>query len=113
MAKRCEDLKGLDEKKEEAQKYSRRYRQRVTEAYGKTIKERVFTEGQLVLRTAKHVRRGIARPSKFSPKWEGPLVVREAHASVYYRLTQMDGKNLMNPINGKWLKHYYASGNIM
>ena len=38
----------------------------------------------------------------------GPFVVWEAHASGYYRLAQMDGKNLMDPINGKWLKHYYA-----
>ena len=56
MAERCEDLEGLDEKKEEAQEYSCRYRQRMTEAYGRTIKERLFTEGQLVLRTADHVK---------------------------------------------------------
>ena len=60
-------------------------------------------EGQLVLRTADHVKRGMARPSKFSPKWEGPFVVKEAHASSYYCLAQMDGKDLMDPINGKWL----------
>ena len=80
----------------------------MTETYGRTIKERMFMEGQLVLRTADHVKRGMAGPSKFSPKWERPFVVREAHASRYYRLAQMDGKDLMDPINGKWLKHYYA-----
>ena len=47
-------------------------------------------------------------PSKFAPKWERPLVIREAHPSRYYRLAQMDGKDLMDPIKGKWLKHYYA-----
>ena len=35
-------------------------------------------------------------------------MIREAHQSGYYRLTQMDGKDLMDPINGKWLKRYYA-----
>ena len=44
------------QKEEEAQEHSRRYKQRMTEAYGKTIKERMFTERQLVLRTANHVR---------------------------------------------------------
>ena len=107
-AKRCEDLEGLDEKREKAQEHSRRYRQKMTEAYDKMTKERVFTEGQLVLKVADYVRRGMAGPSKFEPKWEGPLVIREVHQSGYYRLTQMDGKDLMDPINGKWLKHYYA-----
>ena len=35
-------------------------------------------------------------------------MVREAHASEYYHLAQMDGKDFMDPINGKWLKIYYA-----
>ena len=65
-------------------------------------------EGQLVLNVANYVRQGMAGLSKFAPKWKGPLVIREAHPSRYYRLAQMDGKDLMDPINGKWLKHYYA-----
>ncbi|XP_075675089.1 uncharacterized protein LOC142644337 [Castanea sativa] len=85
-AKRCEDLEELDEKREKAQKHSRKYRQRMTKAYGKMTKERVFEEGQLVLKVADHIRRGMAGQSKFSPKWEGPFVMREAHASRYYCL---------------------------
>ena len=60
------------------------------------------------MKTTDHVRQARAGPSKFSPKWEGPFVVREAHASGYYHLAQMDGKDLMDPINGKWLNRYYA-----
>ena len=107
-AERCEDLDGLDEKREEAQECNHRYRQRMTEAYGRMTKERVFVEGQLVLKVANHIKRGMARPSKFSPKWEGLLVIKETHVSGYYHLAQMDGKDLMDPINGKWLKCYYA-----
>ena len=104
----CEDLEELDEKREEAQECSRRYRQRMTEAYGRTTKERVFAEGQLVLKVANNVKGGMVGPSKFAPKWEGPLVIRERHLNGYYRLAQMDGKDLMDPISGKWLKRYYA-----
>ena len=68
----------------------------------------MFTEGQLVLKVVDYVKRGMTESSKFAPKWEGPLVIREAHQSRYYRLTQMDGRDLMDPINGKWLKCYYA-----
>ena len=50
----------------------------------------------------------MAGPSKFSPKWEGPLVLRKAHASGYYRLAQMVGKDLRDPIHGKWLTRYNA-----
>ena len=108
VAERYEDLEWLDERRAEAQKRSRRYRQRMTEAYGRITKERVFVEGKLMLKVADYVGRGMAGPSKFAPKWEGPFVIREAHPSKYYCLVQMDGKDLMDPINGKWLKHYYA-----
>ena len=43
MAERCEDLEGLDERREKAQERSRRYRQRMTKAYGRMIRERVFS----------------------------------------------------------------------
>ena len=107
-AEMYEDLEGLDKRREEAQERSRKYRQKMTEAYGRMTKERVFAEGQLVLKVVDYVRRGMIEPSKFAPKWKGPFVIREAHLSGYYRLTQMDGKDLMDPINRKWLKRYYA-----
>ena len=44
-------------------------------------KERVFAEGKLVLKVADYVRRGMVGPSKLAPKWERPLVIREAHSS--------------------------------
>ena len=80
----------------------------MTEDYGRMTKERVFVEGQLVLKVAEYVRQGMAGPSKFAPKWERPFMIRETHPSGYYRLAQMDIKDLMDPINGKWLKRYYA-----
>ena len=55
-AERCEDLEGLDEKREEAQERNRRYKQKMTEAYSRMTKERVFAEGQLVLKVANYVR---------------------------------------------------------
>ena len=49
-------MEGLDKERGEAHERSRRYRQKMTEAYGKTTKERVFVEGQLILRTTDHVK---------------------------------------------------------
>ena len=42
---RCEDLEGLDKKREEAQEHNRIYRQRLTKAYGRMTRERVFAKG--------------------------------------------------------------------
>ena len=53
-----------------------------------------------MLRAAKHVRRNILGSSKFTTKWEGPYVVKEAHDSGYYYLVRMDGTSLADPING-------------
>ena len=53
---RYENLKGLNERREEAQERNRRYRQRMTEAYGRMTKERIFVEGQLMLKVADYVR---------------------------------------------------------
>ena len=58
----------------------------MTEAYSRMTKERVFADGQLVLKVTDHVKRGMTGLSKFSPKWEGPLMIRETHASGYYHL---------------------------
>ena len=62
----------------------------------------------MVLNVAKFVRKSLPFPSKFSPIWDGPYIIREKHESGYYKLSKFDGTTLANPINGKWLKHYYS-----
>jgi ribonuclease HI len=105
---RVADLESLDEARELALARSLRYHQRLANAYGKTVHVRIFSQGQMVLKTADHVRRGLPSPSKFTPNWEGPYVIREAHDSGYYKLSKADGTILADPINGKWLKEYYS-----
>ena len=106
--KRLADLEGLEEEREVARRRILRYQQRMTKAYAQAVHLRAFTEGQLVLRTAEHIRRNLPGPSKFALKWEGPYIIREAHDSGYYYLSKEDGTVLKDLINGKWLKQYYA-----
>ena len=73
----------------------------MTREYAQAVHPRVFTNGQLVLRTTRHVRRNLPGPSKFAPKWKGAYIIREAHDSGYYYLTKEDGTVLTEPINGK------------
>ena len=76
----------------------------MTKAYAQAICPKAFTEWQLVLRMAEHVRRNLPEPSKFIPKWEGPYITKKAHESGYYYLTKEDGTVLTEPINRKWPK---------
>ena len=106
--KRLADLERVEEERELAKRRRQRYQQRMTKAYAQAVQPRAFIEWQLVLRIAEHVRRNLPGPSKFAQKWEGPYIIRKAHESGYYYLTKEDGTILIEPINGKWLKQYYA-----
>ena len=65
---RLVDLEGLKEEREVARRRSQKYQQRMAKAYEQTIHPRAFTERQLVLRAAEHVRKNVPRSSKFAPK---------------------------------------------
>ncbi|KAL6341795.1 hypothetical protein AAG906_038039 [Vitis piasezkii] len=45
--------------------------------------------------------------SKFTSKWDGPYVVQEVYTNNAYKIVIEDGLRI-GPINGKFLKHYYA-----
>uniref|UniRef100_A0A2N9ENL2 RNA-directed DNA polymerase n=1 Tax=Fagus sylvatica TaxID=28930 RepID=A0A2N9ENL2_FAGSY len=105
---RMADLEGLDEARDLAKAQSQRNYQKMANMYSKALRVRIFAEGQMVLKAAEFVRRNLPSPSKFSPNWDGPYIIREAHGSGYYRLFKSDGTILADPINGKWLKHYYS-----
>uniref|UniRef100_A0A2N9INS0 RNA-directed DNA polymerase n=1 Tax=Fagus sylvatica TaxID=28930 RepID=A0A2N9INS0_FAGSY len=105
---RMADLEGLDEARDLAKAKSQRNYQKMANVYNKALRVRIFGEGQMVLKAAEFVRRNLPSPSKFSPNWDGPYIIREAHGSGYYRLSKSDGTTLADPINGKWLKHYYS-----
>ena len=66
--RRLADLDRVEKERELAKRRSQRYQQRITRAYAQAVRPRAFTEWQLVLRTAEHVRRNLLGPSKFAPK---------------------------------------------
>uniref|UniRef100_A0A2N9J9P3 RNA-directed DNA polymerase n=1 Tax=Fagus sylvatica TaxID=28930 RepID=A0A2N9J9P3_FAGSY len=105
---RMADLEGLDEARDLAKAKSQRNYQKMANVYSKALRVRIFAKGQMVLKAAEFIRRNLPSPSKFSPNWDGPYIIREAHGSGYYRLSKSDGTTLADPINGKWLKHYYS-----
>ena len=102
------NLKTLEEVRNLALGRIQRYQQQMANAYNKVMMARNFVIGQMVLKAVDHMRRNLFAPSKFPPSWEGPYLVKEANDSGYYRLSTVDGEVLVEPINGKCLKMYYA-----
>ena len=45
--------------------------------------------------------------NKFTPKWDGPYVVKEVYTNGAYKIVDKDGM-WIGPINGKFLKKFYA-----
>ena len=45
---------------------------------------------------------------KFEPMWHGPYIVKQVLAKGAYELIDYDGVSLDKPINGLYLKRYYA-----
>ena len=79
---------------------------RVKVQYDKFVCPRRFSEGDLVLLwdQAKEP----LGAGKFNPMWHGPYVVNHVLEKRTYDLVDYEGKTLMEPRNGLYLKKYYA-----
>ena len=64
---RMVDLETMDEMRDITRERVRRYRQQMSSMYKQNVHERIFVEGQLILRVADYKRRNIVTPSKFAP----------------------------------------------
>ena len=104
---RLQELEALDEKRLQAQQHIELYQARMTKAFNKKVKQRVFQKGDLVLVVRRPMIMTYKTKGKFQPKWEGPFVIETVYSNGAYRLMTSDGDLLMMPINGKFLKKYY------
>ncbi|XP_026436558.1 uncharacterized protein K02A2.6-like [Papaver somniferum] len=100
-------LDTLEERRAKAERFADKYRQRTARYYSQKVKERTFCINDIVMKIAPHVQRN-EKERKFAANWEGPYMISEAAESGYYYLKRMNGSRINTPINGKWLKTYYA-----
>ena len=77
----------MEEMRDNATSYNCLYQANMKARHEGQVKERKFQVGELVWKAAPHVR-GVAGAvkHKFSPKWEGPYIVKEADATEHYWL---------------------------
>ncbi|KAL0395315.1 UNVERIFIED_CONTAM: hypothetical protein Slati_4497700 [Sesamum latifolium] len=102
-----EELEALDEKRLEAQQRLECYQARLSKAFNKKVRLRSFQVGDLVLAVRRPIITTHRTENKFLPKWDGPYVFKEAYTNGAYKLVAEDGLRI-GPINGKFLKRYYA-----
>ena len=73
-------LKIVEEKRDNAATHNQLYQANMKAGHEGQVRERKFQVGEIIWKTTLHVQ-GVARvvKHKFSPKWEGPYIVEEAH----------------------------------
>ncbi|KAI3455106.1 hypothetical protein Pfo_011769 [Paulownia fortunei] len=104
---RLEELEALDEKRLKAQQRLECYQARLSRAFDKKVRSHSFQVGDLVLAVRRPIITIHRTGNKFTSKWDGPYVVKEVYTNGAYKLVAEDGLRI-GPINGKFLKRYYA-----
>ena len=82
------------------------YQSRVKNAFDKRMCLRKFSEGDLVLKKVLQVRKDHRR--KWTPNYEGLLVVKKDFSGGALLLMNMDDEELPSPVNSDIVKRYYV-----
>ena len=104
---RIQDLEILDEKRLKAQQRLECYQARLSRVFNKKVRLWYFEVGDLVFSICRPIITTHKIGSKFTSKQDGPYVVQEVYTNSVYKIVAEDGLRI-GPINGKFLKHYYA-----
>ncbi|XP_065860901.1 uncharacterized protein [Euphorbia lathyris] len=104
--KRYDQLNFIEEKRLTAICHGQLYQRRLIKSYGKKVRPRQFREGELVLK--KIILKSLDPRGKWTPKYEGPYMVKREFTGGALTLTNMDGNELPNPVNSDSVKKYFA-----
>ena len=99
-------LEHLDEHRRDVMTANEAHKKRVKNQYDKSIKPRIFSEGELVLLWDQD--KEPLRVGKFRSTWLGPYVMSKILKICAYELTDFEGNKPPQPRNGIYLKKYYA-----
>ena len=106
MEERLLHLDHLDEQHINMLEANEAHKNRVKNQYDKSVKPRIFSEGELVLLWDQD--KEPLGEGKFKSMWLGPYVVSIVLKKGAYELTYFEGNKLPEPRNGLYLKNYYA-----
>ncbi|XP_050217646.1 uncharacterized protein LOC126668498 [Mercurialis annua] len=103
------DSLDLDEDRLAALDHLEAQKRRVERAYNKRVKPKSFAIGDIVWKTILPIGHKDKRLGKWSPNWEGPLIVTTKLTGGAYVLANIDGEEYERAINGQFLKKYVPS----
>ena len=106
LQERLVHLEHLDEQRRDALTANQVHKNRVKTQYDKSVKLRVFFEGELVLLWDQD--KEPLGTGKFKEMCLGTYVVSNVLSKGAYELVDFDGNKLPKPRNGLYLKKYYA-----
>ncbi|XP_040952788.1 uncharacterized protein [Gossypium hirsutum] len=93
---RYDQLNLIEEKRQKAIHHGQMYQKRMMRAYNKKVHPREFHDGDLVLKKIIPLKKDFRE--KWMPNWEGPYIVKKDFFGGALILSEMDGKNLPNPV---------------
>ena len=97
VKQRYEQLALIDEKRARAQYHEQGYQKRIARAFNKKVRPRNLKEGDLVLK--------VLRDETFDPRgkmksrWSGPSIIEKILLGGATRFTDLDGEEMLCPIN--------------
>ncbi|KAA3486916.1 RNA-directed DNA polymerase (Reverse transcriptase), Ribonuclease H [Gossypium australe] len=102
---RYDQLNLIEKKRLKAIRNGQMYQKRMIRVYDKKVCPRGFYKGDLVLKKILPIQKDFR--GKWMPNWERPYVVKKVFPGGALILTEMDGKNLSNPVNLDSVKKYF------
>jgi len=99
-------LEHLNEQHRDAAIINESYKKRVKAQCDKPTRHRVFSEGDLIFVYDQD--KDALGAGKFKSMWYGPFIVKKVLKKGAYELADFEGNELAEPINGLYLKNYFA-----
>ncbi|KAL1290011.1 hypothetical protein AAHE18_20G097900 [Arachis hypogaea] len=85
-----------------------RQKESVARSYNRRIREKCFSIGESVLKVILPMENKSRFLGKWSYTWEGPFQVIGLYSGNAYRIKDIESGNVIDSINGKYLKQYYC-----
>jgi hypothetical protein len=99
-------IEQLDEKQRNVALANEAHKKKIKCKYDQSILPWLFSEGDLVLVYDQY--KDPLGVGKFKPMWFIPFIVKEVLKKGAYHLVDFEGKALVEPRNGLYLKKYYS-----